>query len=410
MDDMARARGSDIRALLVAAAALFVVTVVVGILNGLDLVEFEHNVLMTHVHAGTIGWITLAVFAACGWIFGTSRTEAELRLWRWSVWLSIAAVPLYVLAFWIDDINLRAILALPVTLAIVGVLWWIAVRSREGWTIPRLALLAAVFTLTVGAIFGTLIQLQLALGTEWLPLEQAGGAHVTAMAFSYLVLVGMAMAEWRFVPPTDRLSRAGLVQVGALFVGGLLLTIGALTNVQALLLANTLFQLVAVVIFVARLARPVLAVPWLSPGAARYFGVSAIFVVVDVALLIFLIAQFVSGAYGPPDQDPSLMAIPPWLVFALDHAIFVGVMSNAIFGLMALLTRGRDFAAPWADHLVFWGMNVGMIGFVLGLAFESAVMKQAFSPIMGLAILVGLAVNAVRLWQTDAMAALEGAA
>ena len=51
-----------------------------------------------------------------------------------------------------------------------------------------------------------------------------------------------------------------------------------------------------------------------------------------------------------------------------------------------------------------------MIGFVLGLAFESAVMKQAFSPIMGLAILVGLAVNAVRLWQTDAMAALEGAA
>jgi len=409
MDAMARARATDIRALLVAAAALFVVTVVVGILNGLDLVEFEHNVLMTHVHAGTLGWITLAVFAACGWIFGASRTEAELRLWRWSVWLSVAAVPLYVLAFWIGAINLRALFALPVTLAIVGILAWIAARFREGWTIPRVAMLAAVFTLTVGAIFGTLIQVQLALGTQWLGFEAAGGAHVTAMAFSYLVLVGMAVADWRFVSPSERLSRAGLVQVGALFVGGLLLTIGALTNVQALLMLNTLFQFVAVVIFVARLARPVLAVPWLDPGPMRFFGVSAAFVVVDVALLIFLIVQFVSGAYGPP-EDVSLLVIPPWLVFALDHAIFVGVMSNAIFGLTALFTRGRDFAAPWADHIVFWGMNVGLVGFVLGLAVESTILKQAFSPIMGLSILVGLAVYVVRLWQTDPVAALEEAA
>jgi len=51
-----------------------------------------------------------------------------------------------------------------------------------------------------------------------------------------------------------------------------------------------------------------------------------------------------------------------------------------------------------------------MIGFVLGLAFDSAVMKQAFSPIMGVAILIGLAVYVVRLWRTDPVAALEGAA
>jgi hypothetical protein len=407
MTVMERARGTDIRALLVTAAAVFVVTVVIGILNGLDLVEFEHNVLMTHVHAGTLGWITLAAFAACAWIFGPSRTERELRMWRWSAWLAIVAVPLYVLAFWIDDSGLRALLALPVTLAIVGVLWWIVARFVEGWTIPRLAMLAAVFTLTLGAFFGTLIQVQLALGTEWLGLEPAGGAHVTAMAFSYLVLMGMGLVRRR--PPTQRLSRAGLAQVGALFAGGLLLTIGALTNTQALLMLNTLFQFVAVVIFVARLAPPVLAVPWLESGPARYFGASAAFVVVDIALLIFIIVQFVSGAYGPPDQDPSLMTIPPWLIFALDHAIFIGVMSNAIFGLMGTFTRGRDIASPWADHLVFWGMNVGMIGFVAGLAFESTVLKQAFSPVMGVSILIGLGVYVVRLWQTEPLAELPQA-
>jgi len=51
-----------------------------------------------------------------------------------------------------------------------------------------------------------------------------------------------------------------------------------------------------------------------------------------------------------------------------------------------------------------------MIGFVLGLAFESTIVKQAFSPVMGVAILLGLAVYVVRLWRTDPVAALEGAA
>jgi len=58
MDVMDRARATDIRALFVTAAAVYVVTVVIGILNGLDLVEFEHNVLMTHgavAHGARVG-------------------------------------------------------------------------------------------------------------------------------------------------------------------------------------------------------------------------------------------------------------------------------------------------------------------------------------------------------------------
>lgn len=406
MTILARFRANDIRALLLVAAAVFVITVVIGILNGLDLVEFDRNTLITHVHAGTLGWISLAVFAACGWVFGPGSTELEKRIWRASAWGAILVVPLYVLSFWSGIMALRAILAIPVTAAIGGFLWWIALRSRAGWTIPRLGLAAAVLTLTVGAVFGSLVQIQLALATHYVRTSEALGAHVTAMAFSYLVLVGMALAEWHLLPAADRLSRAGLVQVGALFIGGLLLTAGALTSIQALLMANTLFQLVAVAIFVARLARPVLATDWLAVGPARHFGLAAAFVVVDVALLIYLIAQLVSGAYGDA-EDLTLLTIPPWLVFALDHAIFLGVMSNAIFGLLAILTRGRGLAAPWADQVVFWGMNVGLVGFVVGLALESTIAKQVFSPIMGVSILVGLAVHGLRLWQSDVSAALS---
>ena len=44
-----------------ATIALFAVTIVIGILNGADAVEFDHNQILTHVHAGTVGWLTLVI-------------------------------------------------------------------------------------------------------------------------------------------------------------------------------------------------------------------------------------------------------------------------------------------------------------------------------------------------------------
>ena len=69
----------EIRLLLTAALALFVFTVVVGILNGTDIVDFKHKVLLTHVHVGTLGWITMSVFASTLWLFGREATPAGFR-------------------------------------------------------------------------------------------------------------------------------------------------------------------------------------------------------------------------------------------------------------------------------------------------------------------------------------------
>ena len=52
---------SEVRLLLRSALVLFTFTVVVGILNGTDLMEFDRKALLTHVHAGTLGWITMSV-------------------------------------------------------------------------------------------------------------------------------------------------------------------------------------------------------------------------------------------------------------------------------------------------------------------------------------------------------------
>ena len=116
-------------ALFLAAIGTYVVTVAIGILNGLDLVEFDHNTLMTHVHSGTLGWITLAVFAVCGWMFGAAAGPGQGRIggsgfWRGLAWLSVVSIPLYVLAFWTGNIEFRALTSLPVFAAIVGLFVW----------------------------------------------------------------------------------------------------------------------------------------------------------------------------------------------------------------------------------------------------------------------------------------------
>jgi len=203
----------EIGGLLLMAMAVFIVTVAIGILNGLDVVEFDHNTLMTHVHAGTLGWITLSVFAVCRLLFvgdGVEPGRSGERFWWSAAWLAIVSVPIYVAAFWSGSIPARALTSLPVLAAIIVLLAWLLGRmTATPLTVPRLALLAAVTTLTIGAIFGTLIQLQLALDFELVPAGAAGGGHVVAMAFGYLVLVGMGLVEWQLLPDSDRLSGAG---------------------------------------------------------------------------------------------------------------------------------------------------------------------------------------------------------
>jgi len=67
----------------------------------------------------------------------------------------------------------------------------------------------------------------------------------------------------------------------------------------------------------------------------------------------------------------------------------------------ALAARG---SVRWAsaDQVVFWAMNGGLVVFVIGLIANSAELKRIGAPVMGLAILIGLAVAAARLWRLDA--------
>ncbi len=70
MDRRAAVMQTPARPCFEAALLIFVVTIVIGIFNGLNVWEPSHNMLLTHVHAGTLGWITLAVAGSAMLMFG----------------------------------------------------------------------------------------------------------------------------------------------------------------------------------------------------------------------------------------------------------------------------------------------------------------------------------------------------
>lgn len=88
------------------------------------------------------------------------------------------------------------------------------------------------------------------------------------------------------------------------------------------------------------------------------------------------------------------IAPPVNVLLALDHSIFIGVMTNSIFAVIMLFRRP---VPAIVDDIVFYGLNLGLIGFLTGLLLDSGPIKQAATPVLGIAILVGVVANVMAL-------------
>jgi len=372
---------------------VFTITVGIGIFNGLHITTLSQDVLLTHVHAGTLGWITLSVLASCLWLFGEGQVLTE-RSFYISLFSAIS-IPLYVGAFLSGNFIARSIFGSVVLAIIIGFFVWIVMRSRQiRLGVAHLAILGAMFTLIVGSTLGVLIQVQSAIleqhGSAILP-NGAFGAHPGTQVVGYLLLIGMAISEWRLMPDTGRLPRLGVIQIAFPFVAGLVLSVGLLYNLTPLLSLNLLFELIGVVIYIVRFAPRILRINWLKRSPQRFFAFSGIFIVVDILLLVYILGSVIGGIYK------DFQSVPVWLVFALDHAVFIGIMSNALFGLIQEASAERRAFWPWADDVLFWGMNFGMVGFVVSLLLDQRILERVFTPIMGLSILVAIVTYVIRL-------------
>jgi len=380
----------DIRLLFLAALIVFIITVAIGLFNGQHIVTLSQDVILTHVHSGTIGWITLGVFALSLWLFGQHETKEFHPFMHWTSVIAAVAVPVYVLAFLSGNYLARAIFGFPVLYVMAVFLGWIAVKSRQiQLSVPHIALLASLVTLVLGGLLGVLLQIQYATSIAFLP-NGAFGAHPATLVAGYLVLIGMALSDWHFLPAAQRISRSGVIQIVLLFLAGVAIGLAQLLTLNPLFGLNSLFLLIGGIIYLVRLAPRVLRSNWSGGSSDPFFVASAVFIILNIILTLYISIQTIRGAF--PGGN-----IPSGILIALDHATFVGIMTNALFGLLYEATVDRRTFWPWANQALFWATNIGLIGFIISLLSGIRILENIFTPIMGLGILLGIIVYIVRL-------------
>ena len=373
------------RDLYLVAMAVFVVNIVIGILNGADVVDFDRNQILTHVHAGTVGWLTLTIVASTFLLFQAADRRLMLVL--------AILVPIYVLTFYTGNFVLRAIGGTALLIAIAWLLWWLWRQFLAGErTLPRLAVTLGVTSFGYGALIGVLIQISLASGRSLLPGDTIG-AHASAMTFGYLVLVAMGLIEWRILGTRD-LPRAGLVQVGALLLGGLTISVSLLADAaQAGGGIYLLTQLVAVVLFAARIWPRSLRINWAAANPIRHFAASSIWVVFALVLFMYIVFKFISS--GATSTDPNAApALDLNVLIASDHSAYIGIVTNIVLGLLTVLLLRARTRRGWIGQVIFWGVNLGLLVFVIGLIVNTAEIKRIGAPVMGTTLLIALAILA----------------
>ena len=394
------------RITLIAAATIFMYTIVIGILNGMDVWEPEHDVLMSHVHSGTLGWITLGVAGIAFLMFSEGRTvdADEQRKVTTMAWSLIGAVVLYVLAFLagdsiFDDRIQRPIFGTVLFVVVIWLLVWFvnAYRAYESPSAARLGLLLAWISLLIGAVFGILLGLYTANGeVPGLDDETAGrfaDAHPPAMVIGYLLVAGFAVVEWLL--HDDDEGRAGSVQMWLLFIAGIVINIAFVTGTDEQLAGPANLLMIAALLTLLWRSRSMLMPDgWRGADVGLFPRFALLFLIVYLVLLTVLVSWIVRDVI----DFEVLTESQEGLLLAFDHTMFIGVMTNIMFGVLAL--RVTSSRVTLANKVLWVGVNVGLAGFALGLLTTTSLLKQIFAPIMGLSLLFALVVYLAELRTT----------
>jgi len=390
-----------------AAMLIFLVTIGLGMARGLGIIDFEdRNQVLTHLHSGTIGWITLGIMATALVLYSTGDDRpAGSALLSWACVLLVIGVPVYILAWWTGNLPFRAISGSALLLGIVlFVGWLVREAARIGYarlTTPQLAAVVGLVTLVVGSALGVTLQIQFASSTSVLPGDPIG-AHAETQISAYLVLVAMSFAYWG-LRGDDRTAR-GTWMIWLFFVAGAIIAISLLADVFELSIMFVPFDLAAIIIFLTLTWRRVLAPGWLQADATRHFAAAIPFALFYFGMFVFIIVGFAGLQLWETFED-----IPENFIPAAEHPLFVGMVTNILFGVLFGLNRGRRDIWPWADHVIFWGLNLAVAAFTLAILFNADDLFKFITPVLGLSILTGIITHSMRLWSTGGSATVTSA-
>lgn len=391
------------RILFLGSFVLFTVTIVIGILNGIDVWEPEHDTLLTHVHAGTLGWITLGVAGSSLLVFSSGReitTDEASRVERLA-WAMVGAIVLYVAAFFAGDTLFDDRIQRPIfgTLLFAVVIWfftWVwSTNARYPTRSPaRVGLVLTWISMLIGAVFGITLGLFTAKGDVPVLSDDAAArvadAHPPAMLIGYLLLAAFSIIQWLL--HDDDEPRLGTIQVWLLFIAGVVLNIAFVTGTDEQLAGPANLAMIAAVVLLLWQSRSQLTPQsWRGATSGVFPRVASLALVVALSLLTILIYWFINDEI----DFEALTESQEGVGLGFDHTMFIAVMSNVLFGVLSSHTRSSRLDVT--NRIVLWGVNIGVAGFVLGLVTTTQVLKQIFTPLMGVSLLIGLGVYFMEL-------------
>lgn len=381
----------QVRLTLRVAMLVFVYTIAIGILNGLDLVEFSRTQLLSHLHGGTLGWMTLAIIAATLWLFVAGDAVVSRRSARVVgafAALAAVAIPLYVAAFATTLGVARPLGGTATLIALIGIAGWAFARRRHvAPTVVRLLVLVGLASSVIGGGFGVLNGFAVAFDWTWVP-ESFFGAHPGTMEIGFTMPAAMALAEWglRGDGVDPRPGRWGLAQVALMALAFVWVLTAILAGQDPLVGLGILLGIVAIAIFFGRLRGAIAHTPLGARAPGRHALAGGVWLGVTM-VYVFVAISAVQGDFAAMPRGQSLSFI---------HLLAVGATTNALLAFVIALSR-RVAPAGVVDDVVFWGVNVGLIGFVIALTADVSGLVVVFVPVMGLALLVAIAVHFVAL-------------
>jgi hypothetical protein len=105
---------------------------------------------------------------------------------------------------------------------------------------------------------------------------------------------------------------------------------------------------------------------------------------------MYFVSVFIASGATTPDPNK----LPVNLLIAADHAAFIGVLTNITLGLLTVLLLRANERRGLIGQVVFWGVNLGLLVFAIGLVLNTAEIKRIGAPVMGITLLLALGILA----------------
>lgn len=383
---------NSVRWLYMGSGVLFLANIGLGILNVFTPGEISRGQVLSHFHAGTIGWITLGVIATTIWLFMAGR-EAPSWVSRFIAGLTILAllsVAGYIAAFGLafnQDVGywILPIFGIPSWLVIVAatVFAGTQLKKQPVVTAVHVLLFCALLVGSFGGAMGVIQGIYYTTGSYPGPAGADGlGAHAGPMEM-YLGLAFAALLEFLVGGTVSRRwTRPAMAQASLAVAGAVIGSAALYANLGQLVPLSLGLYLVSFGFYFARVGWRSLRLNPMRPGRNAAVFWAGLAYPVYVLAFVYLVA-----VYFVPDKP-----VPHAFEVIFVHTAFIGAGTNLLLATQSLFAGGPQ-PVRWVATAT-WALNLGMLAFFAG---EVTAERREGALLMAAGVLAALVVVWTRL-------------